>query len=97
MQDVLSSKTIFVNFEKEYFELGNSVDVGIETIFKKVRNNYYLIAVNSDKNMVKVKIGGLSKFMHATVLKEDRSLALVAGNLTDTFKPFDVHIYKLKK
>ena len=38
---------------------------------------------------------GLKKFNTVEVLKEDRTLAISSGRLTDDFKPFDVHIYKL--
>ena len=95
MQNILSSKTISMNIKKSYHELGNSVDTGVETILKKAEGNYYLISVNSDKNRVKVTLEGLQNYSGATVLKENRSLQIENGNLTDTFEPFDVHIYKL--
>lgn len=95
MQNILSSKNVPMNIKKIYHELGNSVDAGVETIFKKMDGNYYLIAVNSDKNRVKVTLEGLQNFGEVKVLTEDRKLLIEDGNLTDTFEPFDVHIYKL--
>jgi hypothetical protein len=79
----------------EYHELGYSVDSGVEFIIKEMNGSIYLISVNSDKNPVKVTFSGLNKFKTVEVLKEDRTLAISSGRLTDDFKPFDVHIYKL--
>jgi len=97
MQNILSAKTSSMDIKKIYHELGNSVDAGVETILKKTDGEYYLIAVNSDKNIVKVTLEGLQNYSNVTVLTEDRNLSIENGNLTDTFEPFDVHIYKLNK
>jgi len=97
MQNIVSTESISINIGKTYHELGNSVDAGIETILKKAEGNYYLIAVNSDKNKIKVTLEGLINFNEAVVLKEDRDLSIENGNITDSFETFDVHIYKLDK
>ena len=97
MQNILSAKNISINIKKTYHELGNSVDTGVETILKKAGEEYYLISVNSDKNVVKVTLEGLQNYSKVKVLTEDRNLQIENGNLTDTFEPFDVHIYKLNK
>lgn len=95
MQEILASRSTVNTIELEYHELGYSVDSGIEFITKELNGNTYLISVNSDKNPVKVTFSGLDKFKTVKVLKEKRKLEISNGNLTDDFKPFDVHIYKI--
>ena len=96
MQEILSATNIELDIRKEYHELGYSVDTGIEILSKKVNDTYYLISVNSDKNPVKVSLTGLDKFIKANVLSEGRTVTIEIGKLTDSFEPFDVHIYELK-
>ncbi len=95
MQEILSATNVELNIIKEYHELGYSVDTGIEVLAKKVNDTYYLISVNADKNPVKVSLTGLDKFDKANVLSEDRTVTIEQGLLTDSFGPFDVHIYEL--
>ncbi|NOR74547.1 MAG: hypothetical protein GQ525_05260 [Draconibacterium sp.] len=97
MQNVLAAPTVKLNIKKEYHELMYSVDTGVEILVKEVDGKTYLLAVNSDKNPVKVTLDGLIKFGGASVLKENRNLKVENGKLTDTFNPFDVHVYKLNK
>ena len=95
MQEILASKSTMNTVDMEYHELGFSVDSGIEFIIKEVNGSTYLISVNSDKNPVKVTFSGLNNFKTVEVLKENRTLAISNGRLTDDFKPFDIHIYKI--
>ena len=96
MQDVLAAPAIELNIKKEYHELMYSVDTGVEIMVKKVEGKTYMLTINSDKNPVKVSFIGLSNYKNATVLKEKRSLILNNGKLTDSYKPFDTHIYFLE-
>lgn len=95
MQDVLAAPAFELNINKTYHESGYSVDAGVEILVKKVNETSFILAVNSDKNPVKVSLHGLENYSGASVLKESRNLRINTGKLTDTFKPFDVHIYKL--
>jgi hypothetical protein len=95
MQEVIASKSTSNDIEIEYHELGYSVDSGIEFITKKINGDTYLICVNSDKNPVKATFSGLDKFNIIEVLKENRTISISNGNITEDFKPFDVHIYKI--
>jgi len=96
MRDVLAARKINLQISKEYQDLGHSVDVGVELLAKYVNGKTYLIAVNSDKNPVKVRLSGLDNFNNAAVLEENRTVAVQNGQFVDTYKPFDVHIYELK-
>jgi hypothetical protein len=95
MQPVLSTRDYLIKIEKTYHELGHSVDAGVEIISKEVNGKLYLITINSDKNPVRVSLSGLDRFRTAAVLRENRSITLESGKLTDDYKPFDVHIYEL--
>ncbi|MBA7567734.1 hypothetical protein ES708_09451 [subsurface metagenome] len=97
MQEILSATDAELNITKEYHELRYSIDTGIEILTKKNNDKYYLITVNSDKNPVKVSLTGLNKYKNANVLNENRTVTIEKGELTDLYKPFDVHIYELNK
>ena len=97
MQPVLSVPQYDLNIEKVYHEMGYSVDAGVEILLKKQGDNIYLLTVNSDKNPVKVTLMGLPKNVKtAEVLEENRTVDVINGKLTDLYKPFDTHIYKLR-
>jgi len=95
MQDILAACKINLNINMEYHDLGHSVDIGIELLAKYANDKTYLIAVNSDKNPVKIRLSGLDDFSNATVSGENRTVAIQNGQFMDTYKPFDVHIYEL--
>lgn len=95
LQEVLAAKSSSLSIKKEYHELMFSVDTGVEMIVKKVNGKTYLITVNSDKNPVKITFKGLAGFNEALVLSENRNLEITDGKFTDSYKPFDVHIYEI--
>lgn len=95
MQDILASKNVNYNIETTYHEMGHSIDAGVEMILKKNNGKFYLITTNSDKNPVKATFSGLTNFKRAKVLSENREIAIQDGKLTDSYKPFDVHIYEV--
>ena len=95
LQTVLASETIDLDIEKEYHELRYSIDSGIEFIVKNLNSKTFLITVNSDKNPVKVSFKNLTGFSKASVLNENRNLDIIDANFTDSYKPFDVHIYEI--
>ena len=97
MQEILAANIVELDIVKKYHELGYSIDSGIEILAKKVNEKYYLITVNSDKNPVKVSLAGLGKYKEVKVLSEDRTISIEKGELTDLYKPFDVHIYELNE
>ena len=97
VQSVLSAPNQDLVIDKKYHELGYSVDTGVEILIKKQGGNIYLLTVNSDKNPVKVTLKGLPKEVKAAeVLEENRTLDIINGELTDMYKAFDTHIYKLR-
>jgi len=96
-QTVLSAPSEHLTIQKEYREMGHSLDRGVEILAKKVESSTYLITANADKNPVKVTLKGLQAFRSVKVLRENREMSIRHGTFTETYKPFDVHIYRLKK
>ncbi len=95
MQKVLSAPSVNLKIDKKYHELGHSIDAGVEILSKNIEKTTYLLTANADKNNVKLTIQGLDAFRKTEVLFENRTIDILNGELTDEYKPFDVHIYKL--
>jgi hypothetical protein len=94
---IISSKNSAFTVNKKYHEMGHSVDAGIEILVKNIQNKLYLITANADKNPVKITLGDVEGFNTCTVLFENRQIDIRQNSITDTYKPFDVHIYKFSK
>ncbi|MBC8183925.1 hypothetical protein H8E88_22755 [candidate division KSB1 bacterium] len=95
MQNVLTAQNVNLEIEKAYHELGHSVDSGIEILLKVHNNKTYLITANADKNPIKITFKSLKNYTKGKVLLENRTIQIEDGEMTDTYKPFDVHIYEL--
>lgn len=96
IKEVLAAPAKDMHIVKFYEEMGHSIDRGVEVIIKKAHGTYYLITVNGDKNPVKVRIAGFGRDDFAEVLFENRTIDIVNRELIDSYKPFEVHIYKLR-
>jgi len=95
IQDILVAPTKTMRVVKSYHELGHSIDMGIEIMVKKARGTYFLITANADKNPAKVSISGFGRDNIAKVLFEDQTIKIKDRVITDTYKPFEVHVYQL--
>jgi len=80
-----------------YVQGDSKTKTPIRTILKRYKNDFVMFAVNIDNAPIDVRIDfdnqiGLKT---AKVLYETRKeVALTGSSLKDTFKPFEVHIYK---
>jgi hypothetical protein len=97
MQEVLASPSSDILIDKQYHELGYSVDAGVEILAKAFQDDVYLITANADRYPAKVSMRGLNIYKNARELKEDRVLDISEGELTDEYGPFGVHIYLLTR
>ncbi len=97
LQKILAAPNAHLAIQKEYRETGHSVDKGVEVLTKKEGNSTYLITANADKNPVKVTLRRLQDFRSAKVLRENRKMSIRQGAFTDTYRAFDVHMYKLER
>lgn len=97
LDEVLAAPSKAMAVEVGYHEIGHSVDDGVRWIAKEVEGATYLIAVNEDRYPAKATLSGLEGFARAVVVDEDREVAVEGGALTDMWKRFDVHVYRLEK
>lgn len=68
----------------------------IHHLFKRHSGKMYLIVVNSNNREETITFSGLPANSSAVqVVRENRILPLQNRSMTDTFKPFEVHIYEL--
>ncbi|MBN2092130.1 hypothetical protein JW964_21100 [candidate division KSB1 bacterium] len=95
LQDVLAAKSVKLNIQLDYVEMGHSVDAGIEMLAKEHDGKIFLLTANADKNPAKVTFSGLDNFVQATVCFENRNLNIKNGTITERYEPFDIHIFKL--
>lgn len=79
----------------DYHELGHSVDDGVQALVKDFQGARYVFTCNADKNPCKATLSGLGDWASCEVLNEDRVLPVDGGAVTDLWKRFDVHIYRL--
>ncbi len=78
-----------------YHEMGHSVDAGVETRVKEHDGVLYLLAANSDKSPARASVTVPRGVTRARVLGEERDLPVTGGVLTDDWRPFGVHVYRL--
>lgn len=95
MHSVLSAKSVQNSIAIDYHELGFSVDMGVEFLLKEVGSDIYLITVNSDKNPVKVTFSNFDRLNEVKLLKENKSINVNNGEITVSYAPFDVKIFKI--
>ncbi len=96
---VLNADEVAVAIEKDYDELGYSIDVGIETSVRDANGSRYLLAANSGIDPAALTFRGRDLFAdgEVQVVGEGRSATVVGGALHDAFKGLDVHIYQGRK
>ena len=99
LEEVLSQPVSKQTLSLDYHEMGHSVHYGVQTLVKECNGKLYLFTCNADKNPCKATITGIDAWKSVRVLNEkrDNALALEAGSITDTWRPFDVHVYELTK
>jgi hypothetical protein len=78
-------------------------DVPIAWMLKRRGDMAYLFAVNLRNSptrgafVIRESTLGLGPSLSATVLEESRSLSMRNGGLIDDFKPYEVHLYELRR
>ncbi len=93
----LAERTAPLQLELDYHEVGHSVDEGVQWRAKEHGGKLYVFTCNADKNPCRATVSGLDGWTSCKVLNEDRDLPMDAGNFTDDWKRFDVHIYELSR
>jgi len=83
--------------EIEYEEMGHSVDDGVQLIVRDHDGHRYVFTCNADGNKCKATLSGLGEWSKAVVLNEDREVPIAGGAITDEWRRFAVHVYRLEK
>jgi hypothetical protein len=74
-----------------------NAEVPIDVLTKRQGGATYVFAVamRGKPTQATFQVQGLSANAQVTVLDEDRTIESKAGTFTDTFQPWDVHLYRL--
>jgi hypothetical protein len=78
-----------------YAEMGHSINKGIEVLFKQQEDTTWIFTANTEQYPVKAELNYSFPGKDAEVLFEDRALEIRGNTITEYYKPFDVHLYKL--
>ena len=75
----------------------SSENVPVEAIVKRDDNNTYVfgVAMRDGETACDFQIAGMKVHSQAEVLGENRTLEVQDGRFRDTFRPWDVHLYRL--
>ena len=99
LHDALVADEVPMPLEKDYDELGFSIDAGVETSVRDAAGFRYLLAANSSTDPAAVTFRGLKGFPdgEAEVVGEGRTVAVKGGSFHDTYRGLAVHIYRARK
>jgi hypothetical protein len=78
--------------------VSSNTDVPVEAMLKRHNGETYLFAVcmRDGTTTADFQIAGLTGQAKAEVLGEGRTLELRDGTLRDEFRPWDVHLYRIR-
>ena len=98
LQAVLVADEAATTLDKEYEELGFSIDAGVETSVRDAGGFRYLLAANSSIDPAAVVFRGLGVPDGAIeVLGEGRTVTVKDGSFRDEYIGLGVHIYRARK
>lgn len=97
LQEALVAPDPGLKVETTYEEMGHSVDDGVQRIVRDFDGSRYVFTCNADGNKCKATLSGLGEWSKCTVLNEDRDIPVSGGAITDEWRRFAVHVYRLEK
>ena len=81
----------------DYEEMGFSIDSGVEYLVKDYEGTKYMITANTSIGTAKVTFSDIPfPAKMAEVIFENRACEISDNAFMDSFKPYEVHVYKLK-
>jgi hypothetical protein len=97
LHDVLAAPPMTEPINVSYTDLGYSIWDGVITIARRCGEEVYLIAANTAFDPARAAIHSpiLPDRGSVVVEGEDREIAIEKGILSDFFKPYEVHIYRI--
>lgn len=97
LQEALVAPDPGVKVEATYEEMGHSVDDGVQFIVRDSGGSRYIFTCNADSGKCNAALSGLGDWKKCTVLNEDREVPVTGGAITDEWRRFAVHVYRLEK
>jgi hypothetical protein len=97
--DALAADAVALPLEKDYDELGYSIDAGVETSVRDAGGYRYLLTANSAIDPAGVTFRGLQGIPDGDmeVIGEGRTVAVKSGSFHDTYAGLGVHLYRARK
>jgi len=98
MHDALCAPPVIEDIEISYADIGFTVWDGVQLTARRQRDALYIFAVNTqfDPAQVTVRMKSLHGAARATVLDEDREVAVENGLIGDRFEPYETHVYRIE-
>jgi len=98
MHDALCAPPVPGDAEISYTDLGFTVWDGVRTLARRLGNDVYVFAVNTqfDPAQVTMRAPALDGATEASVVHEDRQAPVENGAITDRFEPYGVHVYRVQ-
>lgn len=97
LQEAIVAPDPGVTVEVTYEEMGHSVDDGVQLIVRDFGGHRYVFTCNADGGKCKAALSGLGEWKKCTVLNEAREVPVTGGAITDEWRRFAVHVYRLEK
>lgn len=97
LKEALVAPAPDLEIEPVYEEMGHSVDDGVQLMVRDFGGHRYVFTCNADGNKCKATLSGLGEWKKCTVLNEGRELPVNGGAITDEWRRFAVHVYRLEK
>jgi len=98
LHDALCAQPVADQIQVTYADIGFTIWDGVRTLARRIGNHIYLFAVNTafDPSEVTLRMKSLEGAIRATVVAEDREVPIQNGALSDRFKPYDTHVYRVE-
>jgi len=98
LHDALCAPPALNDIEISHADIGFTVWDGVQVLVRRLRDTLYLFAVNTqfDPAEVSVHIKSLGGAARATVVGEDREVAIEGGSIADPFGPYEAHVYRIE-
>ena len=93
---VYTASPVDISVELDYRDIGYTIWDGVKTLARRHGGDLWLLTANTafDPAEVTFRLRETDTFSSAIVEGEQRELSVVGGTLTDSFAPYDVHVYK---
>ena len=98
LHNALCAPPVMDDIEISYADIGFTVWDGVQLLARRLRDALYILAVNTqfDPAEMTVRMKSLDGAARATVLDENREVAVEGGSMGDRFGPYEAHVYRIE-